>query len=692
MARRTGSAGLWFVLLIAVPLLVLGIGSFLRRAGATHPELGVEWVQSSAGPVAMAVDPDGVAGQAGLQDGDILLEVDAQRVDSALDASQLAWSSSSGESVVVRVKRGASVLTVAIEPRWQPRPEPYTYLAIVGLAFWVSGVFIALRWPAVRGGVNYTFLAFSFFAWLTLSHTGRADPFDWFVSWADLIAGALAPALLIHLGLSLSKRSFRRRREALVVVYSISLISVLFALWLRPEGAGGAYLSAEPLRVVEARESFEPLWLSIAWVLTILLMARSHGRSSSVTHRSQMRWMLWGLIAGLGPFITLYALPWALGAPELPNWARFLAVTPILFVPAACTAALARYRLYDLDMILLRGISEVAAVFGTVAVLSASIFVLRDVLGDIFPLSRSASRYVGFFIAAVSYLKLRLWARIGVEKAFYRQRYSYRATLLDWARELSAETDLSSLLNNLKSRVRETLDVPQAEVLLRTGAWSFEGVVPGSSVESLELDDATLEQLRNDAFVTIQPGSLRPVPWARFLFAMKVKGKLRAILAVADRQPPEEALSSEDRALLGTLVAHAATAIEAARLVLEVRQRASEIERLHARQAKILESSAVGLLLLDTEGRIQAWNRALEEIYGLPRDSAIGRRLSEVFPLHVVRRLEREDVTHGESGEAWSRSTTSPNGSSSRSRYYGRSAWPPWGCWPRGWPTRSTRP
>ena len=100
-------------------------------------------------------------------------------------------------------------------------------------------------------------------------------------------------------------------------------------------------------------------------------------------------------------------------------------------------------------------------------------------------------------------------------------------------------------------------------------------------------------------------------------------------------------MNSQDRALLGTLAAHAGTAIEAARLVLEVRQRAEEIERLHARQGRILDSSAVGLLLLDGEGRILDVNRALEEIYALPREEMVGRSLSETLPLQVARRIER---------------------------------------------------
>ena len=638
------------VLLVAGLLLALATVSFGRRAGAVEPRIGVEWAQSSSGPIAVHLHPEGAAALAGLREGDLLLEVEGREVKTALEAAELGWSSGAEGPVTVHVRRAGAELPLTIGPTWQRRTEPYVYLVIIGLAFWLSGLFIAVRWPMIRGGTVYALLSACLFAHLTLSHSGVADRLDWAIYWTDLIAGALWPALLLHVGVAMTKRTLRWRRAVLGVAYGLATVLVFAAVWLSPAAWGGAYRFTEPVLAVEIRDRLEVLALALSMLITMVLLLKSHARSSSVMHRSQMRWMLWGLAVGFGPFVLLYGVPWALGAAELPEWARFLALAPMLLVPATFTAALARYRLHDLDLLLLRGFSEVTAVFVTFAVLAATVFLLREGVSELIPLSRSATRYIGFLVAAVAYSQLRRWVRAGVERAFYKQRYSYRATLLDWARELNTETDLSSLLGRLRSRIRDTLGVAEAEVLVRTGPWSFEPVGESEALGRLELDEASLEQLDRDASIELDRGTLPGIPWAAYLFALKVKGRLRAVLAIAERQSPDEPLTTEDRALLGTLAAHAGTAIEAARLMQEVRQRADEIERLHARQARILESSAVGLLLLDGDGKILAWNRALEAIYGLSREEAIGRRLAEVFPLHVARRIEREgqEAPHAE--------------------------------------------
>jgi len=650
MKRPVLEPRFWVVLLVASCLLIVGGASFVRRIEAVEPVVGVDWTQASTGPIALSVRGGSPAEEAGLREGDLLLEIGGAPAPSVLDAGELAWSAEVGGRIEIKVRRGVTEHVLSIEPHWAFRAEPYIYLAIVGLAFWLSGLFIAIRWPGIRGGTIYSWMAACMFLQLTLSRSGRADLMDWAIDWGDVMAGALAPALMFHVGVALTKRTLRWRRAALTLAYGSTAVMVLWAVWLSPSTLRGVYRTSDPLRAVETWDRAGYLLMGLLMLATAALLAKSYSRSSSVMHRSQMRWLMWGLTVGFGPFVMLYAVPWALGAQELPEWARFLAVLPIMLVPAAFTAALARYRLYDLDLLLLRGFSEVAAVFCTAAVLSATVFLLRHGPGEFIPLSTSATRYIGFLAAALSYPQLRQWVRAIVDRAFYRQRYSYRATLLDWARELNAETDLSSLLGHLRGRVRETLGVPEAQVLVRTGPWRFETVGAAMPGGPLELDAASLGQLEQSAYVAFDENAIPSLPWARYLFSMKVKGRLRAVLAIAERERQDESLTTEDRTLLGTLAAHAATAIEAARLVLEVRQRADEIERLHALQARILESGVVGLLLLDGKWRILAWNRALEDIYGLSRDEVIGRELSEIFPLQVVRRLESEGAGATDSG------------------------------------------
>lgn len=648
MARTRFGIRETLIVLAALALLGFGFVSFLYRVEATVPMLGVQWVQTGAGPLALHVDPEAAAWHAGLREGDLLLRVDGASIDSALDAGQLGWAAPMHERLEFSVLRGAEEKTFTVKVAARARSEPYTYLSIVGLAFWISGLLISLRWPNIRGGTTFSLFAFATFAQLTLSHTGRGDLLDRTIYWADVVVGALIPPLLLHLGIAVARLTAIVRRWWIGAAYLASGVILAVAWWIAPDGFGGAYAFEDPVAALELSHRLEPLLLTLCFGGTIFVLVRAY-RNASGTLLTQVRWLLRGVLLGLAPFILLYHLPWALGATELPRWAQFVSVVPLLFTPAAFTAALARYRLNDLDLLLMRGFKEATSVFCAFGVYSVTAFILREAFGDVFDLSRSGARYTGLFVVALSYPSLRRWVRIGVEKAFYRKRYSYRSTLLDWARELSAETDLQSLLKRLRRRVCETLDVDEADVLVRTGPSRFSA--PADHAGAIELDEQELDRLRTTAVLAIEAGSLPAVPWARHLFAMKVKGRIRALLAVGERKNPDQPLTSEDRALLGTLAAHAATAIEAARLVQEVRHRAEEIERLHARQAKILESSAVGLLLLDADDTIQAWNRALEAIYGLSRAETIGRNIVDVFPLHVVRRLQQESRSEAAPGE-----------------------------------------
>ncbi|MBZ5639325.1 MAG: PAS domain S-box protein [Acidobacteriia bacterium] len=649
MLKRAGGSRPWVISGLVCLLVVFGTVSFVRRVTSRVPEVGADWVQGPGGPVVAAVEPESPAQAAGLLRGDRLERVNGAEVASVLDAASVAWGLRANGTVLVDVDRGGTRLTLEIRPAARVEVPPlYGFLGLVAVAFLASGVFVALRWPTVRGGTAYAVFCGLLFAHLVLSHTGRADALDWAVYGADVAAGALAPAVLIHLVYVLSRRTVTGRRVGLGLAYVTAAGIVAAAGWL--VAFGGALRLRNPVAAVEGIDRAEVGFLGVAAPLAAWLLFQAYRRTASPLHRSQLRWMLWGVAIGLLPFVAIYVLPWAAGA-GVPEWAD-LAVFPMLVVPGAFTVAFARYRLNDLDTLLRRMLAEAASAFLTLAAYAAAAEFLHRAAGGVLPLSWSGVRYLAILLAAVSYPTIRLWVRKGVDLAFYRSRYSYRATLLDWARELSAETHLETLLDRLRGRLRETLGVPDARVLVRGEGDVFEVAGAEDGPSTVVLPRGHLETLGSGHHVVLEERELAELPWARHLVAMKVKGRLRAVLAVADREDPEEPFSSEDRSLLATLAAHAATAIEAARLVREVRKHAEHVERLKASQERILESSGVGLLLMDDDGTILAWNRTLEAMYALSRAEAIGRRIDEVFPLHAVRRVQREIARLPDKSEA----------------------------------------
>ncbi|MCP3979720.1 MAG: PAS domain-containing protein [bacterium] len=551
---------------------------------------------------------------------------------------QSVWTT----SVLVAAPGLLLLVSASFPPRVSAAAEGIAWVeALVGLAFLVSAVAMTVLQPGARGSRVYTLLALACFCRLLLGRPAAESAGDRMAFWLGALAISATPALLLHLGVIVGRGVLRREASCRYAGYGLASISLALAV----------VAGLTPAHAV--RDRFDSVLLAGALVFALTVLAKARVVSSSSTRRSQCRWLFWSLALGLGPYVLLHVAPRAFESARQPTWVHFVSILPLLLVPTLGTVALgARSRLADLDVMVLRGVAESSAVVCAFAIYAAAVFLLRQGVDTWLDLSRSATRYVGLLVMAVTYPAMRARITVGVERMFYRKRYSYRATLLDWARELNAETDLASLLGRLKERVRETLDVESVEVLVRAGEREFEDVLGKSPATRIRFRPDTMERLERFAFIEADEAARGVLPRARYVFPMKVKGRVSALIALDDREPPGEPLNREDRALLGTLAAHAGSAIEAARLLSEVRRRAEQVERLHAQQEQILESSAVGLLLLDDEGRIQAWNRALEDAYGTDRAAAVGRSLDDVFPLHVARRIRGESRAAAVSDEA----------------------------------------
>jgi len=678
-ASSTGTSRLWIrwahaalPLVVVAVLLWLGIANIVARATFEELEDGVLWQLRPDGVVAADIAAGTPAAEVGLQRGDLLLAIDDRPVDDVADVVEALHAAAPGATPRYTILRlGArEVIDVRMAPIPSGARPFYFLLAGIGIFTLLVGGAVRLRRPRDPATLHFFWLAVAFFGLFTFSFSGRLDRLDWVFYWGDAVAILLLPPLFLHFTLVFPERNRRwtagRVGRVLVpVAYAPAILLGIVRVIALVRSASNAPLF---VGVIAALDRLEYVYLVTCFGAGLVALTRALGEVGSLTARRQLRWIAWGTALGTAPFAFGYAIPWAMGVePSLPMQ---LSAIPLSLIPLAYASAIVRYRLMDVEVIVKRALVYVAAL--------AAITAIYVVL--LYGFARAFSAGYNWILAAVvTVIALLLAPQVkravqdALDRAFYRDRYDYRRALVAFARDLNSDLDLDRLADLLVSRVVLTLLVDRMALLVAderapqltsVAASGFDETLPAEASAKAGLPALSLESeigarlavghivalddpIASSRFAAEEVEFWRDAGLSYLIPCVSNEGTI-AVLALG-RKETGEPLNSEDTALLSAVAGQIATALENARLYRQLHLKAAELERLRAFNENILESLDDGLLVTDLGDRIVWWNRALETLYGVPREQAVGRMLSDVFEAPVVDaiRAARRDSPEG---------------------------------------------
>ncbi len=636
---------------VATVLLLLGLVNIVQRATQDDVEDGVLWVQRSMGVVAAEVDPRSPAGRAGVRPGDVLLAIDGQSIEAREDVHALQQAARPGARHVytLLVLGDRRLAQVTLQPIPRGVGGLYYVLAAVGIFSLLVGATVRTRRPTDQATLHFFWLSVAFYGVFTFSFTGRLDRVDWVFYWADQIATLLLPPLFVHFALVFPERPRAPFLAALANHRRAWLYAVPGLLGLLRAGAL-LRASVDPaglIGTIAILDRLEPLYVGVYLLGGLAIFGLALANARSTTALRQLRWIVWGAAIGSGPFLLVYAVPFAFGAT--PSLAMQLTAVPLGLVPLAFASAIVRYRLMDVEVILKRLLVYTAAV----SAIAAIYMVLLGTTDLYFVASEDDHRWVIAALATLVVLQLarpvKEAVQTGIDRVFYRDRYDYRRALVGFARELNSDLDLDRLAERLLSRVRDTLVVDRLCLMSATGFGTFESIrhdgfddappiVPRGSAVAARLSQGHVVRF-DDPMAAARFPAEEVEHWRDagvFYFVPCVsKGSSIAVLALGRRENGEP-MTSDDVALLTAMAGQVATAVENARLYRELHLKAAEFDRLRVFNEHILESLDDGLLVVGGDGAVVRWNHALERIYGLRRGEAVGRPLDALFDGDVV--------------------------------------------------------
>jgi hypothetical protein len=623
-------------------LLAWGVLYVHSQVTQVAPETGVEWVDSSSGVVADSVIPRMPAWKGGLRPGDRVLAVDGAPVTSAGAAQDAPYPLPQGGSLAYLVERDGEEIVVHVRPVWIGGGAPvYYYLTLVGLTFLGVGVVVWMRAARARAAVPFALLCQAMFLLLVGRETsGQASALDWSGYWGDLAGCLLAPALFLHITRILAEedRGGGRRRLARALLYLPPLLLFLYNLYLLP--FKGVYRFSDPMSAIRLKSRLEQVYIAAYMVAGIVGAVRSYLSAERLHTRWQLKWMAWGSLVGFLPAAIFYLVPRALDL-RIGAWSE-LSLLPMAVIPLAFAAAIVRYRLLDLDIFLKRGIVGTGLLLSAAATYAACYVVMDRAAGGISERGLNVALILATFLMAIFYPRLHRRLKAGVDQFFYRERYDYRRTLTEFSEALNRELSLPSLVGKFTARVERTFGLERARVFVRDREGWMLRAEPAGWV--LRRGDPVVEMLRRVDYLSLcdHPGVFETETGAHlietigleYLLPMTVEGEMVAVLGVGTPHGGEP-LTTEDLQLLVSLCRHAAVAFEGARLYTAVEEKVQEVETLKDFNESILESSRVGILVTDQEGRVVGVNHAFEALYGEPREGILGLSLSQVMPAGV---------------------------------------------------------
>ena len=659
----------WFLLIGAALLISAGLLNLRQRVNhETPPWDGVEWVNTKEGVIAKSIEHGSAAERAWMLPGDKLIGIapfataKAEQITSASDVQIYLEQARKGGKIHYLMQRPsyapdisaywADLVDLGAFHKWTPL---VIYINLIGVIFLLVGFFVLFK-QGGRAPFVLHFATFSLAAFVFLFYTpvGSYRDLDLAIAFLDSAGLILFPPLFLHFCALYPSRQqlFATRRWLAVLLYVPALVLLGFSVvvFLRDEIAKAIPVFQKiPIseQLVGSLYWLNILHLGVALAASAALLVRTLTKAKSTTVRQQVKWVVWGTVLAVTPFLFLYALVYLFGAPT-DRWLTDVAVLPLALIPFSFGYSVLRYRLMDVELVVRRVFVYAFTTLAIALLIGTTVY-----LGGLYAFGSDQSFSSGEITLRVVIAVLAMAAIVmvaapvkhflqeQVDRMFYGERYDLRNGLLDFGRTLSATTALDPLLDSLVSRLQEVMNVERIAIFVesrsaRSGyvVARAEGLpapitVPSDFREMIRVRSAESGVVRADD-LELNESNAAVRRSLHYYVPCVVRGRMVAVLGLG-RSVDGGLLSSEDVEILRTVSGYVAVAIENSLLYKDQQERASELKLLKEFNESIIESINVGLLAVDLEGRVTRLNSALEHILDLRRDAAVGRRVEDLF-------------------------------------------------------------
>ena len=486
-----------------------------------------------------------------------------------------------------------------------------SYFYLLGLVTWVLATLVWMQLTDNRAARISYLMSIGFMSICSVDATFSIDERTMssrILPIFQFLSATILPCLFLHCFLifPVEKRVIQRHEWMLRLLYApgIVLFSAMSFFYLGGNNYSRELFLVQFLQLPLLGDTISGFLFTYS-VAGQLLLLHSCFAAPSPSQSRQARWLLLGITAGTLPQAVFTTIPrvWDVSIPYVHLSAYALCLIPICYV-----VAIVRHRLMNIELIINRSV-----VYALVSGFALGMYLLSiHGLARFFHTEERswAVTAVSIFIAAVLFAPAKTRIQNLIDRAFNREAYNYRQTLLALSQTLHSILDLEILVDTLLRQVTEAMHISRGVVMYRvsTAEQTFvteatvgmdsipDGVqvrLSPSLIDLLKKAEKPLDfsnQLPDPNSIQLLEGKelshdvkgfstlLRSAIWIPFVTRTKEQENLVGLLVLGQKLS-EEPYTQTDLALLGTLAHQGATAIENATLYAQLSARTKAMEK-----------------------------------------------------------------------------------------------------------------
>ena len=402
--------------------------------------------------------------------GDVIQKVNGINIKSIYQLETILDGKTIGENADVEIiTSGGSAVTRQIHLARYYRNFNFIIISfLVGFSFWITSVFLVKEKYGERP-VSVLYWVLMLFSVATMTSPGRYfhgnDITAIIVRASHVSTYFFGAVLFLNFTFVFPRIRVRYYKVFIRILY---IAAILFALVL---------ITAQLLSISSNTSVWtfrmEMLWEITEVLLLICILSGAlnlfiyYRKISDPTEKYKMKWIFWGLAAGVYPFLLLWLLPGLLGFNELIREEYLLAF--MVFVPIFFAMAVVKYHVFEIDLFVKRSILYSSLTFITIVIYFAAISITAFFANDLMKENYNLISILLILLIAFIFNPLQGKLRNIIDRSFYREKYNFEKTVNEFTAGVKEQNTISALSRYIIKEIEKIIPVNKIALVASSG-------------------------------------------------------------------------------------------------------------------------------------------------------------------------------------------------------------------------------